>query len=285
MCISQFLPESENSMNKTTNQYYVYVYIDPRNFEEFYYGKGRGSRKDAHLYDDGGSEKSKRIKAIKKEGLDPIIKVIAKNLTETEAFLVEETLIWKFGRNLTNVSSGHFADKFRPYDTLHQNIAGFDFKNGLYYVNIGEGDHRCWIDCKQHGFLSADQDEKYSNPLQSLEAGDIVVAYLKRHGYVGIGRVRERAVPVSHYRKDGKSLRQFELKQPNIFENCDNIKTEYVVKVDWIKAVNGKDAKWKPHAGLFTIQLVKASLQGQRKTREFLEAEFDIKFDELLLAD
>lgn len=285
MCISQFLPESENSMNKTTNQYYVYVYIDPRNFEEFYYGKGRGSRKDAHLYDDGDSEKSKRIKAIKKEGLDPIIKVIAKNLTQTEAFLVEKTLIWKLGRNLTNVSSGHFADKFRPHDMLHQNIAGFDFKNGLYYINIGEGDHRCWIDCKQHGFLSAGQDEKYSNPLRSLEAGDIVVAYLKRHGYVGIGRVRERAVPVGDYRKDGKSLRQFELKQPNIFENCDNINTEYVVKVDWIKAVNGKDAKWKPQAGLFTIQLVKASLQGQRKTREFLEAEFDIKFDELLLAD
>ncbi len=28
------------------NDYYVYVYIDPRNREEFYYGKGVGSRKD-----------------------------------------------------------------------------------------------------------------------------------------------------------------------------------------------------------------------------------------------
>ncbi len=28
--------------------YYVYVYIDPTNHEEFYDGKGRGSRKDAH---------------------------------------------------------------------------------------------------------------------------------------------------------------------------------------------------------------------------------------------
>jgi hypothetical protein len=25
------------------NNYYVYVYIDPRNYEEFYYGKGKGS--------------------------------------------------------------------------------------------------------------------------------------------------------------------------------------------------------------------------------------------------
>ena len=30
------------------DDYYVYVYIDPRNHEEFYYGKGVGSRKDAH---------------------------------------------------------------------------------------------------------------------------------------------------------------------------------------------------------------------------------------------
>ena len=27
--------------------YYVYVYIDPRNFEEFYFGKGRGTGKNA----------------------------------------------------------------------------------------------------------------------------------------------------------------------------------------------------------------------------------------------
>ena len=32
-------------MNKISSEYYVYVYIDPRNFEEFYYGKGKGKRK------------------------------------------------------------------------------------------------------------------------------------------------------------------------------------------------------------------------------------------------
>lgn len=49
--------------------YYVYVYIDPRNFEEFYYGKGKGSRKEAHLHDGGDSEKAKRINDIRKPGL------------------------------------------------------------------------------------------------------------------------------------------------------------------------------------------------------------------------
>src|SRR5258706_6402899 len=150
-------------MSDNKGQFYVYVYIDPRNFEEFYYGKGIGARKNAHLKDESDSEKSKRIKAIHKEGLVPIIKVIAKDLNEAEAYLIEKTLIWKLGRNLTNQSSGHFAEKFRPHDTFHQDLTGFDFKNGLYYINVGEGNHRCWADCKALGFLAAGQDKKWSD--------------------------------------------------------------------------------------------------------------------------
>jgi hypothetical protein len=263
--------------------YYVYVYIDPRNFEEFYYGKGTGSRKNAHLSDDSDTEKSKRIKAIKKEGLEPIIKVVARVLTENEAYLVEKTLIWKLGRNLTNLSSGHFADKFRPHDTFHQDLAGFDFKNGLYYVNVGEGAHRCWADCKEYGFLSAGQDKKWSNPIKTLEVGDVVVAYLKNHGYVGVGRVTEKAVKVNDFRVNGRSLKNMKIKEPNIYENCDNDKSEYLVKIEWLKSVDSKNAKWKSKSGLFTSQLIKASLQGQRITRQFIEAEFNIMFNDLLL--
>jgi len=54
------------------NEYYVYVYIDPRNFEEFYYGKGRGSRKEAHLIDTSSSAKSARILDIRKAGVEPM---------------------------------------------------------------------------------------------------------------------------------------------------------------------------------------------------------------------
>ena len=52
---------------KIESDYYVYVYIDPRNNEEFYYGKGRGKRKSAHLLTTGDSAKSERIKQIIKE--------------------------------------------------------------------------------------------------------------------------------------------------------------------------------------------------------------------------
>jgi hypothetical protein len=269
-------------------EYYVYVYIDPRNYEEFYYGKGKDNRKEAHdhVYDKTDSEKSKRINAIYKAGQKPIIKVIAKDLTEKEAFLIEKTLLWKLRGRLTNKSSGHFADKFRPHDTLHQEIAGFDFKNGLYYVNIGEGIHRCWEDCVQYNFLSAGQHKKYSDPLCTLSQGDIVVAYLKKHGYVGIGKVKEKAVRVTEFLHNGKSLQKCNLKVPNIFDNCDNDRSEYLVRVNWIKTVNNKNAKKaKRKEGIFSTELIKASLQGQPKTIEYLEKEFSIKFSDLLLLE
>ena len=66
------------------NDYYVYVYIDPRNYEEFYYGKGRGSRKNAHLSDSEDNEKTTRIAAITEAGLKPIIRVVARMLSEKE---------------------------------------------------------------------------------------------------------------------------------------------------------------------------------------------------------
>ena len=263
-------------------EYYVYVYIDPRNFEEFYYGKGKGNRKEAHLSSTDDSEKTRIIKEIRKEGLEPIIKVIARNLTEKEALLVEKTLIWKLGRTLTNISSGHFADKFRPHNKYHLNLSGFDYQNGIYYINVGEGQHRCWTDCKEYGFLSAGQDKKWSDPLRTLNIGDVVVAYLKGYGYVGIGKILEKAVPVNDFKVNGKSLKDCSLQVQNIFENSDNDNSEYLVKIDWIVVVDKKMAKWKKNSMLFTTQLIKASLDNQPSTLRFLESEFDIRFDSIL---
>jgi hypothetical protein len=65
-----------------SNEYYVYMYIDPRNNVEFYYGKGQGRRKFSHLKGKSDTDKNKRIRAIKKAGEEPIIKVIAAGLTE-----------------------------------------------------------------------------------------------------------------------------------------------------------------------------------------------------------
>lgn len=270
---------------KENRDYYVYVYIDPRSFEEFYYGKGKGSRKYAHLSDEGDSEKAFIIKSIKNEGLEPIIKVIAKDLSEEEALLIEKTLIWKLGKNLTNKSSGHYAQRFRPHYTLHKNLNEFDFHTGIYLVNVGEGPHRCWEDCMKFGFLSAGQDKKYSDPIRTLRAGDIVVAYLQGFGYVGVGKVIEEAVRVNDFQIDSQPLWKLNLKIKEIYENCDNESTEFVVRIEWIRKFEKKDAKWKSKSGLFTTRLIKASLDSQNVTKEFIERNFEVRLSDLMLSD
>jgi hypothetical protein len=272
---------------KKTSDYYVYVYIDPRNYEEFYYGKGKGSRKYAHLDDEKDNKKVKRIQQIKKSGLRPIIKVIAANLTENEALLIETTLLWKLGRLLTNEVAGQFSEKFRHHNTLHLDLYGFDYKNGVYLVNVGDSKHRSWIDCKEFGFLSAGHGKKYSDPIKTLQVGDVVVAYLKRKqnvgGYVGIGTVTEPAVMAQYFRIDGKPLDQLSLFLPGIMNDADNPdKAEYIVRVSWDKTVDAENGKWKSNIGLFTTRLVKASLQHQPKTIDFLKSEFSINPNNLL---
>lgn len=87
------------------------------------------------------------------------------------------------------------------------------------------------------------------------------MAYLKNHGYVGIGRVIEKAIKVNEYRIAGQSLKSLPLKEIRIFENSDNEKSEYLVKVEWIRSVESNGAKWQKKSKLFSSQLIKASLE------------------------
>lgn len=263
--------------------YYVYVYIDPRNLEEFYYGKGKGSRRYAHLSDTADSEKATRIRAIEREGLAPIIRTVAARLTEPEAHLIETTLIWKLGRGLTNKAAGRFASLFRRHNTIHRELQGFDFENGIYYFNVGEGPHRNWDDCLRLDFLSAGQGSKWRDQILDLGEGDVVVAYLKRKGYVGVGKVISRAVPYLEFRREGQLLHELNLVAPAMQANCnDPVKSEYVIGVRWIKSVSRSEAKWKPRAGLYTTQLVRASLERQATTLAFVEKEFNVDLKALI---
>lgn len=263
--------------------YYVYVYIDPRNFEEFYYGKGKGSRRFAHLSDGADSEKASRIRAIKAEGQLPTIRTVAAGLTEQEAHLIETTLIWKLGRGLTNKASGRFVSLFRPRNTLHRELPGFDFQNNIYYFNVGEGTHRNWDDCRRLGFLSAGQGPQWRDQIRDLAVGDIVVAYLKGKGYVGVGKITASAVPYLDFRYEGRLLQDFDLAAKEMGENSDDpANSEYVLRIEWLATVSRTDAKWRRRSGLFTTQLIRASLDHQPTTIAFIEKEFDINLKALI---
>lgn len=263
--------------------FYVYVYIDPRNLEEFYFGKGRGSRKDAHLSDTSDSEKARRIAAIHKAGLKPIIRVIARDLSEHDALLVEKTLLWKLGRQLTNVSSGHYSENFRPHNTMHLELSGFDYQSGVYYYNIGEGPHRNWDDYKRVGFISAGQGIRWRDAMLGFQKGDVVAAYLKNRGFVGIGVLTDRAKPIREVTIKGKPLLSHNLHCQSMADNAESDELcEYVAPVKWAAAVERDQAKWKTKAGIYTTTHVRASLDGQPKTIAFLEREFGVNVRELV---
>jgi hypothetical protein len=269
---------------KADNSYYVYAYFDPRNYELFYVGKGKGNRKYAHLHDKSDKLKARRIADIRRSGVEPVIKTVAAGLQEDQAYLVEKALIWSLGKPLTNLSGGKFAGNFRPSNTLHLNLPGFDVAGGVYFANVG-GDypHRKWDDCCRLGFLAAGYGKRFSSQLSRLEVGDIIAAYLKRKGYIGIGRVTAKSVPVRDFRYNGHRLQRHGLKGPDLFHDADDAeRCEHLVGVKWIKTVPSEEARFRKRAGLFTTQLIIASLSRQPKTLRFLQEEFKVDFGKLL---
>lgn len=265
------------------HDYYVYVYIDPRNFEEFYYGKGRGTRKDFHLKDKSENSKTARIAAIRKEGLEPLVRVIARDLTESEALLIEKTLLWKLGKNTTNKSSGHYKDKFRPHNMLHKKLFGFDFEHSFYYYNVGENRARNWDDYYRYGFISAGWGPKFRNTMKAFNEGDFVAAYLKTYGFVGVGRITQSAVMIRDVRIKGKSLLELPLIATHAdHDNDDEDLCEYVCLVKWLAKVPRDKAKKSTGTKLFTNPQVRASLENHRKTVAFIEREFGVDIDKAL---
>jgi hypothetical protein len=59
-------------------------------------------------------------------------------------------------------------------------------------------------------------------------------------------------------------------------------KSEFVALVDWLVTVPRTEARFKRKSGLYTPQKVRASLENQPITVQFLEEQFGINFSELL---
>lgn len=179
------------------------------------------------------------------------------------------------------MASGHYSDKFRPHDTMHLELTGFDFQNGIYYYNVGEGLHRNWDDFRPFGFISAGYGVKWHDAMSGFRPGDIVAAYLKKHGYVGIGQIKKRARPIREVIVNGKPLLNHKLRCKGMAKHAESDDLcEYVALVEWICTTDRAEAKWKPKAGIYTTTHIRASLDGQPKTVKFLEEEFGVNLRE-----
>lgn len=102
-----------------TGEFYVYGYFDAQSGAPFYIGKGKGARLHHHLKEAANpntkDKNNHKIRKIRKHiccGVDPVIKIIDRNLSESVAFELEEFLINEIGRAdlgkgpLTNMSNG-----------------------------------------------------------------------------------------------------------------------------------------------------------------------------------
>ncbi len=108
------------------NNYYIYIYLDPRKFgkysyknlgflyEPFYVGKGKGKRFE-EIYWSRNSFFKNKINKIKKLGFIPVIFKLYENISEEESFEFEKQLIKEIGRfdlgtgplvNMTNGGEG-----------------------------------------------------------------------------------------------------------------------------------------------------------------------------------
>jgi len=277
-------------MANAEDLFYVYMYIDPRNLRPFYYGKGKGSRQFSHLLDTAESDKTAKIREIRKEGLEPTIRIVAKGLSEDQALLVEKTLIWT-SSELANIATGSFSRNFRPPNTLHKKLPNFDYPNQVHYFNVGDGVHRRWEDNVTYGYLGAGQKRVFRKAIERLHPGDIVIARLNEVGYVGVGRVMSDATPARDFRVPkfakaasarGRLLIDLNLRTA-VKDNLDDLDLcEYMVAVDWIKTVDRSVKYWKKNAHLFAHRgTTQASLANQPATIDFVERCFEVKIDQL----
>jgi hypothetical protein len=134
-----------------------------------------------------------------------------------------------------------------------------------WYVAFGDSSSsRNWDDAVRLGFVSAGGGKWYSQTLQNLPIGASIFVYIPQTGYVGHGVTKSLAVVFEESKFSDRSdlLGRY---------THDNGEPEYVVEVDWIKAISKDEAIWQK--GLFANQNSACHLS-HAKTLEILRTAF-----------
>jgi hypothetical protein len=119
-----------------------------------------------------------------------------------------------------------------------------------FVVNIDAAEQGTWQDCVRYGFVCAGGGHWYSRSLHRLFLGARIFAMVPTKGYVGVGTVREEAVPIKdfmvQYHGAAQSIMELPLVSRAIKQKAhDAEKCAYVVRVTWIKTVPEDKAYWE----------------------------------------
>lgn len=140
-----------------------------------------------------------------------------------------------------------------------------------FFVSFGEGEdparaRRRWEDAVKFGFVSAGGGRWFSRTLEQLFQGARVFVHIPKRGYVGVGIVRETVQRVAdfHVNLEGRTLPILEapLVAGGMGKGADDPeKSEYLVRVEWVKARSRDEAVWEK--GMFANQNSAAKLRDQ----------------------
>lgn len=159
--------------NPNFNEFYTYIYLDPRKpgnykygkykfeYEPFYVGKGFGNRLIMHLYEHKHSEKVNKINKIFEDtGQIPIILKVEEGLTERQALDLEIELITIIGRNKNwTIKQGPLVNQTNGGETSSGYKHTEDAKNKIRIK-------------KQGNMLSSESREKISKALKGKYTGE-----------------------------------------------------------------------------------------------------------------
>lgn len=119
--------------------------------------------------------------------------------------------------------------------------------NGEYYVSFGHGQDRHWSDAVKYGFIGGGCGVWYSKTLDMLSEGDRVWVNIPKTGYVGVERVTGEKCRTEQHKfntPDGlKTLLELEtFGTYDLLPESSDDEAEYLVPVQWLHAVETKDA-------------------------------------------
>lgn len=112
--------------------FYVYLYIDPRNRQIFYVGKGVGDRVLHHLSDPQESRKTMLIAELKAAGLEPTIEVLAHQLPN------EETALWIESAVIDALGLAALSNEVRGWNSVRFGRQNLSQLRSLYAAPAAE---------------------------------------------------------------------------------------------------------------------------------------------------